>query len=140
MVRKPGWVGKLRDWARRLKRDTVALWLAAHDPRVPLAAKLFCAVVAAYALSPIDLIPDAIPVLGLLDEAILLPLCIALAVRMIPAPLMAALRAEAEARLMQPISRAGAAGVIALWLAAAGAVVWWLLSPAPASLPITRQP
>src|SRR3990167_1581954 len=73
----------LKAWARRIKRDVVALWLAARDPRVPVAAKVAAAIIASYALSPIDLIPDFIPILGYLDDVILVPLGIALAVRMI---------------------------------------------------------
>lgn len=106
---------RLRQWARTLKRDVVALWLAARDPRVPLGAKLVAALVAAYALSPIDLIPDFIPVLGLLDDLLLVPLGIALAVRLIPPPVMAALRKQADGR-ERPRSRAGLFLVILLWL------------------------
>jgi uncharacterized membrane protein YkvA (DUF1232 family) len=67
-------LARLRDWAQRVKRDVVALYLATRDPRVPWYAKAVAACVAAYALSPIDLIPDFIPVLGYLDEVIILPL------------------------------------------------------------------
>lgn len=119
------WVERLKRWARAIRRDALALWLAARDPRTPLAPKLLCAAVAAYALSPIDLIPDAIPVLGLLDEAILLPLAIRLAAALIPAPLMAELRLKAAARAERPASRAGAAAVILIWAAGAGLLGWW---------------
>jgi len=117
-----------KDWARALKRDVVALWLAARDPRVPWYAKLVAACVAAYALSPIDLIPDFIPVLGYLDDIILVPLGILLAVRLIPAPLMAEFRAAAAAREGRPMSRAGTAAIILIWLAATAFCVWaiWL--------------
>lgn len=104
----------------------MALWLAARDPRVPWYAKAWCAAVAAYALSPIDLIPDVIPVLGLLDEAVLLPLAILIAVRLIPAGLMAEFRAAAMRRLDRPVAWAGAAAVFAAWVAAA-AVLGWLI-------------
>lgn len=117
---------RLKRWAKAIRRDALALWIAARDPRTPWLAKAFCAAVAAYALSPIDLIPDAIPVLGLLDEAILLPLAILLAMRLIPAPLMAEFREEASRRAERPVSRAGAAAVILLWLAAAGLLAWAL--------------
>ena len=120
-------VARLKAWAARLKRDVVALWIAARDRRVPWGAKAVAGAVAAYALSPIDLIPDFIPVLGLLDDAILVPLGIMLAVRMIPAALMAEFRAEAAARAARPRSRAGAAVVAALWIAAAVAASWWWL-------------
>lgn len=120
-----GWVERLKGWARAIRRDAVTLWLAARDPRVPLAPKLLCAAVAAYALSPIDLIPDAIPLLGLLDEAILLPLAIRLAVTLIPAPLMAELRLRAAARAERPVSQAGAAVVILLWAVGAALLGLW---------------
>ncbi len=120
------WVGRLKGWARAIRRDAVTLWLAARDPRVPVAPKLLCAAVAAYALSPIDLIPDAIPVLGLLDEAILLPLAIRLAAALIPAPLLAELRLQAAERAQRPVSQAGAAAVILLWAAGAALLGRWL--------------
>jgi uncharacterized membrane protein YkvA (DUF1232 family) len=118
---------RLKDWARRIRRDVHALWLAARDPRTPWYAKAFALAIAAYALSPIDLIPDFIPVLGYLDEAVLLPLAILLAVRMIPAPIMAEHRAAAEAAAARPVSRAGAALIVALWVLAAAALLWWFL-------------
>lgn len=116
---------RLRDWARAIKRDVLALWLAARDPRVPWFAKAVAALVAAYALSPLDLIPDMIPVLGLLDDAILVPLGVLLAVRLVPPAVMADLRAEAARRAARPTSRAGAAMVMAIWLLAAAAIAWW---------------
>ena len=118
--------GTLRDWARRLKRDVVALWLAARDPRVPLAAKIVAGAVAAYALSPIDLIPDFIPVLGYLDDVLIVPAGIWLAVRLIPAQLMAEFRAAAEVGARQPTSRVATVVIIVLWLAAAGMLGWWV--------------
>lgn len=121
---------KARDWARAIKRDVVALWIAARDPRVPWHVKALCAAIAAYALSPIDLIPDFIPVLGYLDDVILLPLAILVAVRLVPADLMAAFRAEAERRSLRPVSRVAAATIIALWIGAA-ALLLWLSWPRP---------
>ena len=122
---------RLRDWAKRIKRDVVALWIAARDPRTPWYAKAAAALVAAYALSPIDLIPDFIPVLGYLDDIILLPLGILLVVALIPRPLMAEFRAEASRREDEPTSRAGAVMVVALWIAAAALLLWWFW-PRPA--------
>jgi uncharacterized membrane protein YkvA (DUF1232 family) len=119
----------LRAWARALKRDVVALWLAARDPRVPLPAKLMAGLVAAYALSPIDLIPDFVPVLGYLDDVILLPLGIWLALRLIPPGVVAELR-EAAARLAErPRSRAAAATIVLCWILLAGLGVLWLGGP-----------
>lgn len=115
----------LRDWARRLKREIGALWLAARDPRVPFLAKVAAACVAAYALSPIDLIPDFVPVLGYLDDLVLVPLGIWLAVRLVPSALMAEFRAAAVAR--PPVSRAGAAAIVALWCGGVALGAWWWL-------------
>ena len=117
-------VAGLKQWARALKRDVVALWIAGRDRRVPWTAKAVAAAVAAYALSPIDLIPDFIPVLGYLDDLILVPLGIMLAVRLIPPALMAEFRAEATRREALPRSRAAAAAIIALWLGAAALLLW----------------
>ena len=116
----------VRRWARDLKRDVVALWLSARDPRVPWHAKAVAGAVAADALSPIDLIPDFIPLIGYLDDLIIVPAGIWLALRLIPPPVMAELRAEAERRV-KPTSKVAAAVIVAVWLAAAGALVWlWL--------------
>jgi uncharacterized membrane protein YkvA (DUF1232 family) len=110
---------RLRTWARRLERETLVLYLAARDPRTPLIAKLLAALVAAYALSPIDLIPDFIPVIGLLDDLILVPLGIWGVLRLLPRDLAAQLRADAERRLAErPRSWTGAAFVVLLWLGA----------------------
>jgi len=116
----------LKVWAGRLKRDVVALWLAARDPRTPWHAKALAGFVAAYALSPIDLIPDFIPVIGWLDDLLIVPAGIWLALRLVPPELMAEFREQAESRA-RPRSRAAAAIIIALWLAAAGLLLWlWL--------------
>jgi uncharacterized membrane protein YkvA (DUF1232 family) len=117
-------LNRLRDWARTIKRDVVALYLAARDPRVTWVAKLVAACVAAYALSPIDLIPDFIPVIGYLDDVILVPLGILLAVRLVPENVMAELRAEAERRVTRPTNRTAAIVIIAIWLVAAAAFIW----------------
>jgi hypothetical protein len=98
---------RLRAWAKGMNADILALWIAARDSRTPAVAKLIAAIVAAYALSPIDLIPDFIPV------------------RLIPPPLMEEYRAEAQRRSARPSSRAGAAFVVLLWLAAAAAMWLW---------------
>src|SRR6266542_4753040 len=103
-------VSRARQWARRIKRDIYALYLAVRDPRTPWYAKVVAACVVAYALSPIDLIPDFIPVLGYLDDVIIVPAGILLTVRLIPTGLMEEFRAEAARRERRPISRAGAAG------------------------------
>ncbi|HLB06108.1 MAG TPA: DUF1232 domain-containing protein [Alphaproteobacteria bacterium] len=120
---------KLAQWAANTKRDVLALYLAARDPRVPWYAKALAAFVAAYALSPIDLIPDVIPVLGLLDDILLVPLGLYLAVRLIPVEVMADLRRQAERRIREkPRSWLAAALIVALWLGAAAAM-GFALSP-----------
>ena len=110
---------RLKDWARALKREVVAVWIAARDPRTPVAARIVAGLVAAYALSPIDLIPDVIPVLGLLDDLLIVPLGLALAVRLIPPALMADCRTRADALARRPTSRAAAVAIVFLWIAAA---------------------
>jgi uncharacterized membrane protein YkvA (DUF1232 family) len=122
-------IDRLRRWARAIRRDIHALWLAARDPRTPWYARALAVAIAAYALSPIDLIPDVIPVLGYLDEAILLPLALLAAIRLVPPAVMAECRARAEAAAQRPVSRAGAAFIVAVWLAAAAALAWWWLRP-----------
>jgi uncharacterized membrane protein YkvA (DUF1232 family) len=120
-----------KNWARTIRRDVVAVWLAARDPRVPWYAKALALAVAAYALSPIDLIPDFIPVLGYLDDLIIVPLGILLVVRLIPADLMAEFRAEAARRESGPRSLVAAAVIVAIWILAAALLLWWLW-PSPA--------
>jgi len=117
---------RMKAWARTMERDVLALDLAVRDPRVPWYVKALAAATAAYALSPVDLVPDFIPVLGYLDDLIVLPAAIALTVRLIPEEVMAELRNEAAARLAgrPPRSRAGAAGIISLWVGACALVVW----------------
>lgn len=107
---------RIRSWAESLKRDVVALWIAARSPRTPLASKIVAGAVAAYALSPIDLIPDFIPILGYLDDIVIVPLGIALAVRLIPPALMAEFRAEAISTA-RPINKPMAILIVLLWLA-----------------------
>jgi uncharacterized membrane protein YkvA (DUF1232 family) len=117
-------IARLRRWARGLTRDVHAVYLAGRDPRVPWHAKMLALAIAAYALSPIDLIPDFIPVLGYLDDLVLLPLAILLVVRLIPPALLAEHRAAAAAWQAEPRSHAGAFIVVGLWLAAAALLLW----------------
>jgi len=107
---------RLKHWARTVKRDAISLWIAARDPRTPWYAKAIAALVAGYALSPIDLIPDFIPVIGYLDDAVVVPLGILVAVRLIPANLMEEFRAEADRRANRPTSRLGAAIIVLTWI------------------------
>src|SRR5215469_8416099 len=111
---------------RNLKRDVVAIASAVRDPRVPWYAKAAGACVVAYALSPIDLIPDFVPVLGYLDDLILVPLGLMLVLRLIPADVLAEHRAAASATAKRPVSRAGAFAVIGVWMLAALLFANWL--------------
>lgn len=111
-------------WAGTIRRDAHALYLASRDPRIPWYAKAIGIAVAAYAASPIDLIPDFIPVLGYLDDLIIVPLGIALVIRMIPPEIMAEHRALATAAQDQPVNRKAAAVIVAIWMLAIGATIW----------------
>lgn len=117
-------------WAKRIKRDAVTLWFACRHPATPWHVKALCAFVVGYALSPIDLIPDFIPVLGYLDDALLLPGLIWLAVRLLPPPVVADSRVRADAWMAQgqgkPRSRVGAVAIVSIWISAALACGWWL--------------
>lgn len=105
--------------ARRVRIDAHAAWLAARDRRCPWHARAIGLLVTAYALSPIDLIPDFVPILGLLDDAVLIPLGLCLFVRMLPPGLIEEHRAAATAAAERPVSRVGAAIVIVGWAATA---------------------
>jgi len=107
---------RLNFWARGIRRDVHALYLASRDPRVPWYAKVLGIAVAAYALSPIDLIPDFIPVLGYLDDLVIVPVGIFLVVRLIPPDIMAQHRAAAAAAATRPVSRGAALVIMAIWL------------------------
>lgn len=126
-----GWINGVKTWAKGVKRDVLALWLAARDRRTPWYAKLVAAMVAAYALSPIDLIPDFIPILGYLDDLVIVPLGILLAVRLIPPSLMDELRAMALDQ-DRPRSIAGLVAVGSIWLGTM-VLVAWLLWPSLSS-------
>jgi uncharacterized membrane protein YkvA (DUF1232 family) len=115
----------LKAWARRLKRDVLALWIAARSADTPWLARGIALLVAAYALSPIDLIPDFIPVLGLLDDLLIVPLGIMVAIACIPPALMVRYRAQAERIARRPVSRAGAIFMLLLWAAALTLLLAW---------------
>jgi uncharacterized membrane protein YkvA (DUF1232 family) len=118
---------RVRDWARALRRDVYAIWLAARDPRVPWYAKGAALLVAAYAASPIDLIPDFIPILGQLDDVILVPLGVLLAARLIPDELLDEHRRAAAAMAEKPTDWRVGALVIAIWAVALAFLLRWLV-------------
>ena len=133
MTKRQGWITRAENWAREIGRDAVALWIAARDPRTPWYAKIAAGCVAAYVLSPIDLIPDFIPFLGYLDDLVVVPLGIIIVARLVPADLMAEFRAMAAAREGRPVSRSGAAAIIVIWISATAALLWvfWPSNLAP---------
>ena len=117
-------LSRIKSWASGLKRDAHAIYLASRDPRMPWYAKALAIAIAAYALSPIDLIPDFIPIIGYLDELILLPLGIWLVVALIPPDIMVEYRARADEAGQRPTSRAGMVAIILLWIAGALVLGW----------------
>ncbi len=125
----PRFLDQWKQRARRLRREVYALYVAYRDPRVPWYARLVAALVVAYAFSPLDLIPDVVPVLGYLDDLILLPLGIALALRLIPAVVMMDSRARADAILQQgkPVNKVAAFVIVLIWIALAVLAAWLLV-------------
>jgi uncharacterized membrane protein YkvA (DUF1232 family) len=115
----------LRGWARTLKQQALVVWFAARDPRTPWPVRLLALAVAAYALSPIDLIPDFIPVLGLLDDLVLVPLGVWLVLRAMPGPVVRDAREQARVTAERPVSRGMAVVIVAVWLLGAALVGAW---------------
>lgn len=111
----------IKVWAKRIKRDAIMLWFARRHPDTPFLAKAICVFTVAYALSPIDLVPDFIPVLGYIDDALLLPAFIWLAVRLLPAHVIRDCRQQAQAWMakqsIKPTSYVGAVAIVAIWIA-----------------------
>lgn len=120
---------KIKDWARELKNNVMAMYFAMKHPETPVYAKVFAAVIVGYALSPIDLIPDFIPVLGYLDEVILLPLGIAVAIKMIPPKVLEACREEAKNNppSTKPVMWVGAGVIVMVWIVVLLSSCQWLL-------------
>ena len=116
-------IAALKRWSKGLIRDVHAIAGAARDPRTPWYAKALALAITAYALSPIDLIPDFIPILGLLDDLIVVPLGIALALRLIPTQVMAEHRARSAATA-SATSVAGAVTIVAIWFGGVALTAW----------------
>lgn len=115
---------RLKDWARSLKRDVHAIYLAARDPRTPWYAKAVAICVAGYALSPIDLIPDFVPVLGYLDDVVIVPLGILAVVKLIPPHVMAEHRAAAALAAERPVSRIAGIVIALIWAISIALTGW----------------
>ncbi|CAN5762709.1 DUF1232 domain-containing protein [soil metagenome] len=115
----------LKAQAKRLKQQTLIVYFAARDPRTPFFVRALAVLVAAYALSPIDLIPDFIPVIGYLDDLLLVPLGLALVVRLIPPEVLESARAQAQQAASRPVSYGAAIFIVVLWLVALAAVTSW---------------
>lgn len=122
---------RLKTWAKRIKRDGLTLWLAGKHPRTPWHAKAVGVFVVAYALSPIDLIPDFIPVLGYIDDVLLLPGLIYLAIKLLPPDVLVDCRRQAEdwmdSAASKPRSRIGAALIVTVWVIAGAAAWFWFV-------------
>ena len=118
-------MSRLRRWAEDLRRQTLVVYFAARDPRTSWFARALAFAVAAYALSPIDLIPDFIPVLGFLDDLVIVPLGLMLVLRLVPIEVMASARARASATADRPVSRAMAVVIVAIWAVALGSLGVW---------------
>jgi uncharacterized membrane protein YkvA (DUF1232 family) len=119
-------ISSLRKWAKELKQQTLIVYFAARDPRTPWLVRLLALLVAAYALSPIDLIPDFIPVVGYLDDLIIVPLGLVLVLRLVPPEVKQSAREQASSAVERPISRAMAVTIVAIWLALAGVLGLWV--------------
>jgi uncharacterized membrane protein YkvA (DUF1232 family) len=115
---------RLKDRAESIRRDIHAIYLAARDPRTPWYAKALAVCVAGYALSPIDLIPDFVPVLGYLDDAVIVPLGILAVVKLIPAGIMADHRAAAARAAERPVSRTAAVVIALIWVGSIALTAW----------------
>ena len=122
-------VEKLIQWAGQVKRDAVAVYYAARDKRTPKLARMLAVAIAAYAFSPIDLIPDFIPIIGYLDDLLIVPLGLLLVIRLIPLDVLADARSQVEATLARPKSYAAAAVVVGVWLMCIALLGrWWYAS------------
>lgn len=117
-------MGAFSQRMRALKQLALTVWLAARDPRMPFATRMLALAVAAYAFSPIDLIPDFIPLLGVLDDLLLVPFGIALVLRLTPVEIITDARAKAAAEAERPVSRGAAVVIVLVWIVALGGSAW----------------
>lgn len=126
-ISPPSFVARMKQWARGIKRDVVTVYFAARDPQAPMGARILAAVVAAYALSPIDLIPDFIPVLGYLDDLLIVPLGLLLVMRLMPDEVLAHARVKADTLLAKPRSLLAAGCFVVIWVVLGFYLVRWVL-------------
>ena len=119
-------MSRLREWARELKQQTLVVYFAARDPRTPWLARLLALGVAAYALSPIDLIPDFIPILGYLDDLVIVPLGLMLVLRLIPAEVLASSQAKANDAAVKPTNPVMVVVIAAIWVITIGVLGLWM--------------
>lgn len=118
-------MSRIKKWAKKLKQQTLVVYFAARDSRTPLVVRCLALAVAAYALSPIDLIPDFIPVLGYLDDLIIVPLGLMLVLRLTPEEVLVASREKAQAIMDKPVSRAAAIIIVGIWIISVSAMGAW---------------
>ena len=119
-------IARIKKWASIIKRDVVAVYFAARDPRTPIIVRCFAVLIAAYALSPIDLIPDFIPILGYLDDLVVVPLGLFLVLRLLPHEVLLESREKASMLLVRPTSYAAAVAMIGIWLVCIVLLFqWW---------------
>ena len=123
----PSRLQRIKGWARNVKRDVVTVYYAARDPQAPWLPRLLALLVAAYALSPIDLIPDFIPIFGYVDDLFIVPLGVMLVIRFMPEPVLAQARAQADALLAKPRSLLAAVCFVLIWLGLGYYLVLWLM-------------
>lgn len=119
----------IKRWVRELKGQALTVWFAARDPQLGLSLRLLALAIAAYAFSPLDLIPDFIPVLGLLDDMLLVPAGLALVIRLAPASVLQSARVKAEQMQARPVSLSAAVVVVLIWFLAALTTLWLLRVP-----------
>jgi len=127
MTERPPLLTRLKTWARGVKHDVVTVYFAARDPQAPLGARVLAGLVAAYALSPIDLIPDFIPVLGYLDDLLIVPVGLLLVMRLMPDEVLANARTKADALLTKPRSLWAAVCFVAIWFALGVYLALWFM-------------
>ncbi|MBB3045899.1 uncharacterized membrane protein YkvA (DUF1232 family) [Litorivivens lipolytica] len=120
----------LKARAQQLKQHTLTVYFAARDPRTPFFVRVLAVLVAAYALSPIDLIPDFIPVIGYLDDIVIIPLGLAAVVRLTPPAVLASARAQAQQTASRPVSYSAAVFVVVVWLAVGWLIIRWVINAA----------